>query len=163
MGPGEHFGELAALAEAPRSVTVTAETQGVIARCPPEAFKAFILESGAPAYALAVTLARTIVSLTDRLFEASLEVRLRICAQLLRLLKSGEPTDGGIVIRNAPTHAKIGEAAGTNREAVTKEFSHLAALGILRQNKRELILDAEKLRELVRRQAGLTASQLVDW
>ena len=31
---GQHFGEIAALAKSPRSVTVTADTRGLIAHCP---------------------------------------------------------------------------------------------------------------------------------
>lgn len=162
---GQHVGEIAALAGAPRSVTVTAEGAGLLAKCPAEAFFTVAEENGAIGLAVAASLARMVISLTDRLFQtAALEVRFRIYAEILRLAKSAEPSPDGFLIRKAPTHDMIAKTVGTHREAVTKEYRHLADERILRQNRRELvILDLEKLRDLVRKHAGLTASQIVDW
>jgi CRP/FNR family transcriptional regulator, cyclic AMP receptor protein len=106
-----------------------------------------------------------VVSLTDRVFElAALEVRFRIYAELLRLASGGELTNEGLLIRSAPTHEAIAATVGAQREAITRELRTLASEGLLRQTKREmLILDIERLRELVRRRAGHTTSEAVDW
>lgn len=165
LHPGDHVGEIAVLAQAPRSVCVSADTRGLVAQCPAEALLALMRSDGSVAVRVASALARYVISLTDRLFEtAALEVRFRIYAELLRLAKKAEPSPEGLLIREAPTHELIAQSVGTHREAVTKEFSQLAELKILRQQRRELILlDIDKLRQLIRNHAGLTASQLVDW
>lgn len=162
---GSHFGEIAALMRTPRSLGISAETDGLLAECPAEAFLALMARNSAFATAVAAHLARTVVSLTDRVFElAALEVRFRIYAELLRLASGGETSDDGLLIRGAPTHEAIAAAVGAQREAVTRELRTLASEGLLRQTKRELlILDIERLRELVRRRAGNTTSEAVDW
>lgn len=162
---GSHFGEIAALTHTPRSLGISAETDGLLAECPADAFLALMARNGAFATAVSAHLARTVVSLTDRVFElAALEVRFRIYAELLRLAASGDQTSEGLLIRNAPTHEAIAAAVGAQREAVTRELRTLASEGLLRQTKREvLLLDIERLRELVRRRAGHTTSEAVDW
>jgi CRP/FNR family transcriptional regulator, cyclic AMP receptor protein len=157
---GCHFGEIAALTRAPRSLGVTAETDALLGECSADAFLNLMARNSAFATAVARHLARTVVSLTDRVFELSaLEVRFRIYAELLRLASAGEGTKEGILIRNTPTHAAIAASVGAQREAVTRELRALAREGVLRQTKREiLILDVDALRRLVRHRAGYTAS-----
>ena len=158
---GSHFGEIAALTNSPRSLGVTAETNALLGECRAEVFLDLMARNGRFATAVATHLARTVVSLTDRVFELSaLEVRFRVYAELLRLASSGETTDEGTWIRNAPTHEAIASSVGAQREAVTRELGALASEGIVRQSRREiLILDIEALRDLVRRRAGYTTSE----
>ncbi len=162
---GSHFGEIAAISPTPRSVSIEAESDGLVAECPQEAFLGLMLRDAAFATAVAAHLARTVVALTDRVFElAALEMRFRLYAELLRLAATGEHTPEGILIREAPTHEAIAAAIGAQREAVTRELRALANEGVIRQNKRELwLLDAERLRDLLRRRAGATTSEAVDW
>lgn len=165
LSAGSHFGEIAALMQTPRSLAVTAESEGLIAECPADAFLALMARNGSFATAVAAHLARMVVALTDRVFElAALEVRFRIYAELLRLASGGEQTGEGVRVRNAPTHETIAATVGAQREAVTRELRTLAGEGLLRQNKREiLILDIERLRDLVLRRAGHMTSEAVDW
>jgi CRP/FNR family transcriptional regulator, cyclic AMP receptor protein len=162
---GAHFGEIAALTGAPRSLTVAAETDGLIGECTAAAFRELMNRNAEFASAMAASLARNVVLLTDRLFElAALEMRFRVYAELLRLARSGETTAEGIMIRGAPTHELIAAAIGAQREQVTKELRTLAAEGLIRQGRREiLITDMEKLRTMVQRRAGVTATHVVDW
>ncbi|MCX7358043.1 MAG: Crp/Fnr family transcriptional regulator [Alphaproteobacteria bacterium] len=162
---GSHFGEIAALSSTPRSLAITAETDGLLAECPADALIELIHSNGSFAVAIATHLALTVVSLTDRVFElAALEVRFRIYAELLRLAAHGEQTAEGILVRNAPTHDVIAATTGTQREAVTREMRFLASEGVLRQEKRELlILDSERLRDQLHRRAGATTSEATDW
>lgn len=162
---GSHFGEIAAISPTPRSVSIEAESEGLIAECPQDAFVGLMMRNGAFATAVAAHLARTVVALTDRVFElAALEMRFRLYAELLRLAASVEQTDEGIVIREAPTHEAIAASIGAQREAVTRELRALANEKIIRQHKRELwILDVDRLRDLLRRRAGATTSEAVDW
>lgn len=155
---GSHLGEIAALTNTPRSVTVTAETDALLGECPAEVFLDLMQNNSAVAIAVAAHLARTVVSLTDRVFElAALEVRFRVYAELLRLASSGEDTSEGILIRNAPTHQAIAAVVGAQREAITRELGVLTGQGMVQQTKREILIrDVEGLRELVRRRAGYT-------
>ncbi len=165
LHPGQCFGEIAVLAQGPRSASVSAQTAGLIAQCPADVFCQLLREDGSVGLAVAARLARNVVSLTDRLYEtAALEVRFRIHAEVLRLAKTAEETAEGLVIHNAPTHSAIAQSVGTHREAVTKEFGFLTEQAVLRQTGRQLrIVDLEKLRELIRKNTGLLASQFVDW
>ncbi len=140
MSAGTHFGEIAALTDTPRSVAVSADTAGLIAECPAEAFSALIKRSGAFALAVSAHLARNVVALTDRVFElAALEMRFRVYAELLRLAATGEQTEQGVLIREAPTHEAIASTVGAQREAVNRELRSLAKDGVIQQTKRELL------------------------
>lgn len=165
MKPGAHFGEIAALTGAPRSLTIVAETDGLVAVCPAAAFKALMGRNAAFAEKIAVSLARNVVLLTDRLFElAALEVRFRLYSELLRLARGGETTPKGVIVRNAPTHEQLAAIIGAQREAVTREFSYLTDEGVLKKTQREIVItDLERLRDMVQKRAGVTATQLVDW
>lgn len=165
MSAGAHFGEIAALTGAPRSVAVVADTAGLVAECPAEAFSALIARSGVFALAVSAHLARNVVALTDRVFElAALELRFRVYAELLRLAATGEQTEQGVLIREAPTHEVIASTVGAQREAVNRELRSLAKDGVIQQTKRELlIIDIERLRESLHRRAGATTSAAVDW
>lgn len=163
--PGSHFGEIAAITDTPRSLGIVAETDGLLAECPAEAFLALMARDGVFATAVAAHLARNVVMLTDRVFElAALETRFRVYAELLRLAASGEQVEQGVLIRDAPTHEAIAAAIGAQREAVNRELRVLASAGLIEQGRRELlILDVEQLREELRRRAGTTTSDAVDW
>jgi CRP-like cAMP-binding protein len=162
---GGHFGEIAALTGAPRSVSVIAEETGLLACCPGPAFLALMRRNAGLAEAVAASLARNVVLLTDRLFElAALEMRFRLYSELLRLARDGVCTEEGVQIRNAPTHDMLGAAIGAQREAVNRELQVLSAEGILRRRRREIVItDIDRLRDMVKRRAGLTATQVVDW
>jgi CRP/FNR family transcriptional regulator, cyclic AMP receptor protein len=162
---GSHFGEIAALMNTPRSLAIFADTDGLLAECPADAFLALMARNGSFATEIASYLGRTVVALTDRVFElAVLEVRFRIYTELLRLAAGCEHTKEGVLIRNAPTHEAIASAVGAQREAVTRELGMLANEGLVRQTGRELlILNIERLREIVLRRAGPMTSIAVDW
>jgi len=166
ISAGSHFGEIAALANTPRSLAVIAETDGLIAECSQDAFLQLMNQDARFATSVASALSRIVVQLTERVFElAALEVRFRIYAELLRLAANGDTDgDGKVTIRGAPTHETIAAAVGAQREAVTRELRLLASEGVVRQDKRDIvILDLEKLRTLVRRRAGETTSDAIDW
>ena len=64
----------------------------------------------------------------------------------------------------AATHVAIAAAIGAQREAVNRELRALASAGVIAQHRRELlILDMERLRDALRRRAGATTSDAVDW
>lgn len=162
---GNHFGELAALTGAPRTTNVMAETSGLLAECPADAFMDLLRTSPVFAETLATSLARTVVALSDRVFElATLEVRFRIYAELLRLARHGEDTPDGLLVRNAPTHETIAATVGAQREVVTREIGVIADAGIITSGRRQFVIrDIDRLRDMMQRRAGVIASQLMNW
>ena len=90
-------------------------------------------------------------SLSERIFEfTTYGVPNRIQAELLRLAKANGHGTEVVNIYPAPTHADIASQVSTHREAVTREFSHLASEGILEKRGRNLIIrDVARLEQLV--------------
>jgi CRP/FNR family cyclic AMP-dependent transcriptional regulator len=157
---GEHFGEIALLAGMRRTVQIVAEGACILAECPAAAFEELMREDPGFARAIAASLARTIIELTERVFELSaLDVRYRLYAELSRLAKGGKQVESGVLVEGMPTHARIAATIGSQREAVGRELSALTSEGIVEQKGRRLLIrDIEKLRKRIRRRAGPTTS-----
>jgi len=162
LKPGDHFGEIALLAETPRTVQIVADSPCLVAECPSSVFEDLMRDHPGFARAIASSLARTMVALTERVFElAALGVRYRLYAELSRLAKGGKLVGNDVLIEDMPTHASIAATIGSQREAVGRELGALTGEGVVEQRGRTLVIrDIEKLRRLVRRRAGPTTSLL---
>lgn len=135
IGPGDLFGEIAALDGAPRSANVVAETDCDVARIEGGTFAE--LTSREPAFARALTrhLAQQLRILSIRVVELStLLVRERLARELARRATRALSGDAW-VIRPAPKHADLAARIGTHREAVTKELGRLARSGVLTRDR----------------------------
>jgi CRP/FNR family cyclic AMP-dependent transcriptional regulator len=150
IGPGEMFGELAALDAGPRSATIVAQSDVVLAIMSPNDFMHCIENSPAAAIWLARNLASALRQSTEHIFELSaLNVRVRVHIELLRLAKDGKPSVNGIEVQPPPTHSEFANRIGTNREAVTREMRALSKMGIVHYNRRCLtIIDIRRLEQL---------------
>jgi CRP-like cAMP-binding protein len=141
IGPGDMFGEIAILDGEPRSASIVASTDIAVAVMRASDFMACIENSPAAGLWLARHLASGMRRLTQQVFELSaLNVRTRIHCELLRLARKGEPRNGGIELRPAPTHAELATRVGTHREAVTREMRALSDARIIRHARRSLII-----------------------
>jgi CRP/FNR family cyclic AMP-dependent transcriptional regulator len=156
LGPGEMFGELAAIDGEYRSATVVAATDGRLLSIGRQDFNDVV--DGSPA--LAAWLVRQMVAqirlLTERIFELSaLNVQTRLHCELLRLARASHGPQAGLAIRPAPTHSELANRIGTHREAVTREMRALSEQNIIRNTRRALeFIDLAGLEAVVRRQAG---------
>ena len=153
MGPGDMFGEIAVLDGGPRSATIVASSDLVMAAMRAGDFVKCIESSPAAGLWLARALVSGVRRLTEQVFELSaLNVQARIHCELLRLAQKGEQRSGGIEVRNAPTHAEIANRIGTHREAVTREMRALSDMKIIRHSRRSLmIIDLARLERFVQR------------
>lgn len=156
LGPGELFGEFAAIDGEPRSASVAATGACTLACVPGETFRRLTLSTPETAEWLARRLVGRIRLQTERIFELNaLAVRSRLHCELLRLCVDAGIADNEAVIAAAPTHAQLAARIGTHREAVTRELQYLAKRGIVIQQGRELrVNEVAELAEIVRAAAG---------
>ena len=156
IGAGELFGELAAIDGGSRSATIVAATTGQLAIIPARSFRQILARNPEFALWLLQRFAAQIRVLTDRIFELSaLPVRGRLQCELLRLAGGAVQRGEEIIIEPAPTHAEFAARIGSQREVVTREFSYLAELDIVRQDRRKLTLvNLHRLVDELRRSSG---------
>ena len=151
LAAGDSFGELAVIDGGPRSASVVALTDTLIAALSAEAFWGVVRTHPSVAEATLKRLACLVRQLSDRVVEFStLGVSNRIHAELLRLARDHHRDGNRAVIAPAPTHAEIASRVSTHREAVSRELSELARAGLVeRRNGALLIRDVERLGRMV--------------
>lgn len=156
MGPGEMFGELAAIDGAPRSASIEALTNCLVASMPAATFHELLLAEPAVVQALLRYFVTRIRALTTRIYEFSaLAVSNRIQAEVLRLAGPPAARGNSLQIDPAPTHAEIASRTSTHREAVTRELNRLARVGIIEQRGRTLVIkDIDRLATMVHEATG---------
>jgi len=156
LGPGDLFGEIAAIDSGQRSAGIEARTRCVVASMPAAVFRQVLQAEPGVAHALLKSLVVRIRALTTRIYEFSaLAVKNRIQAEILRLAGLTARNGNSASIETAPTHAEIASRVSTHREAVTRELNRLSRLGIVEQKGRSLVVkDIKRLEELVHEVTG---------
>jgi CRP/FNR family transcriptional regulator, cyclic AMP receptor protein len=151
-GAGDIIGEIAALDSQPRSTSVVALSDLVVAVITAAEFLGCLEASPEAAVWLARRFAAGMRKLTEQVYELSvLNVQTRIQRELLRLARSGQLRNGFIEINPAPSHAELASRIGTHREAVTREMRALSKENIIRSGRRSLtIMDPERLKRATR-------------
>jgi CRP-like cAMP-binding protein len=151
VGIGQCLGEIAAIDGQPRSATVEAIEESVVAVVPSTVFWSCLEQNPRVMRKVMELLARTIRSLTERLFEiGTLGVQNRVHAEILRLARSAGVHDGAATIEPAPKHIEIAARISTNREQVTKELSQMARQGLIAKAGAALVVpDVARLERLV--------------
>jgi CRP-like cAMP-binding protein len=148
---GHYFGDLAAIDGLPRSASIFALSDSVIASMSADIFWEILRDYPETMARLIKDLAGLIRALTERVFEFSaLAVNNRIHAELLRLACDHMTAENIATIQPAPTHAEIASRISTHREAVTRELSRLSSTGIVARRSGALVVeDVERLNRLM--------------
>ncbi len=148
MSAGQMFGEFSAVDQLPRSASVLALSDCVVATMSAGRFFELLKGNGTIASRLIEVLVGKIRAMSERVFEVSaLAVRERVRRELLRLSTEGTAFRNGIVIRPAPTHYELAARIGSHREAVTREFNRLESENIIEVRRRQIrIIDIDKLK-----------------
>jgi CRP-like cAMP-binding protein len=135
LAAGELFGEIAAIDGLPRSANVTAITRSRICALPAPAFLEIVHAAPVVCERLLRLLAAKLRLQTERALERdALSVRLRLCAELLRL--SREPrgklgSEAPRIVSPPPPQHELAARIGARREAVSREMAELAREGLL--------------------------------
>ena len=150
-GAGEIIGEIAALDGRPRSATVVALQDSLLARLSPEDLQALMRRHWLICDRMLRRLAGSTRSLTERLYELStLSVQQRLCAELLRLaLAADGASSDRVVLHPAPSHQELAARISSYREQVTRELTELARAGVLSRDREQIVI--EDLRRLAER------------
>jgi CRP/FNR family transcriptional regulator, cyclic AMP receptor protein len=156
LGPGDMFGEYAAIDGTPRSVGIEARTRCVIAVMTAETFRELLHAEPVVMLALLRQLVGKIRSLTTRVYEFStLAVNNRIQAELLRLAGLVPRQGKSARILTPPTHAEIASRVSTHREAVSRELGRLAKIGLIERRRGALVVtDLDRLAAMVQEVTG---------
>ncbi len=148
MRGGAFFGELAALDGIGRSANVTALTRGEVCVVPAAIFRQMIFASEAIADRLFRLLAKRVRELNTRIMEhALLDLRHRLYAELLRLSVPRARGDGARVVTPPPYHHVLAARIGCRREQVTREFTVMAADGLIDRTRGALVIRRPDLLE----------------
>ena len=121
MAAGAYFGELAALDGEPRSASVMALSDCMIAATPQEQFLPLLEKHPSIALKVMKVLARVVRTSTDRIMDLStLAANNRVQADLLRLAKDHVDDSNTAEISPIPVHSDIASRASTTRETVAR-------------------------------------------
>ncbi len=156
IGPGNYFGELAALDGNPRSASVLAVDETVVAAMPAGEFIRLVTEHPKLAYEVMKSLARIVRTSTDRIMDLStLGANNRVHAEMLRLARANMDADGHAVLKPIPHHSDIASRVSTTRETVARVLSDLSRAGIVKREKDALVIaDVDALEEMVENVRG---------
>ncbi len=149
---GGYFGELAALDSRPRSASVVALTNTVVAAISPAVLERVLLEHPKIGLALMRRLTLVIRQATDRIVDLStLGANNRVYAELLRLAKPNAKDAGKTnVIRPVPIHGDIAARVSTTRETVARALSDLGKKQlVIKEGSSLIIKDIKRLRDMV--------------
>ena len=145
---GTSFGELAAIDRKPRSANVVALTDVLVGSVAAGEFMELMRRYPSVAEAVLKKLADLVRALSQRLYEISEPVPVRICAELIHLAEARSEDGRTARLRPAPKHAEIASRLLTHREAVSRLLSQLAKLGLVERVRGELVFrDIPRLKE----------------
>ena len=137
---GEFFGELAAIDGRPRSASVVAMTNSVVARMTPTVLREAVHGHPDVCDQLLALLASQVRMLAQRLMElSSLDVRHRIYSELLRLANT-EASGGETKISPPPKHGEIAARISARREGVNRELRSLEKEGLIERRRGAIVL-----------------------
>jgi CRP-like cAMP-binding protein len=150
LGPGDSFGELAAIDLKVRSARVTTVEPTLLACLTSRDFRHLLFECPGVSLALLKRFAGFIRTLNTRITALStMSPHQRVFHELLRLSEPNTYGDGSWVILHVPPHAEIAEWIGADKQVVAEAIGNLARDGVIERRHRSLIIrDRARLQRL---------------
>ena len=141
LGIGNHFGELAALDNEPRSASVMALDDVLVASLPQDTFLKVLEKHPSISLKLMRKLAGIVRAATIRIMDLStLGANNRVHAELLRQARVNSAGDNHAEITPIPVHADIASRVSTTRETVARVLNDLARRKIVERTKNTLVI-----------------------
>ena len=137
QGPGQHFGELALVDDAPRSASVMTTEPSRLLVLSKAAFKDCLEESPEIGYHLVQALARQVRRLTETVNMMGRDVYGRIRTLLESMAVE---RDGALVIDQPMTQQDIGNRIASSREMVSRVFKELKNGGYVEEQDKRIII-----------------------
>jgi len=147
LGEGSFFGEMSLLDDEPRSAHVVAMADASLLQLRRDDFEARLRSSPDVAIGLLRELSRRLRRADDTI--GSLVLR-DVNGRIAHLLLEMADEEGSDRITRRLTHATLAQMVGASRETVSRTLRSLVNAGVLRVNRREIVLLS---RELLRRAA----------
>ena len=150
LGPGDSFGELAAIDLKVRSARVTTVEPTLLACLSSRDFRHLLFECPGVSLALLKRFAGFIRTLNTRITALStMSAHQRVYHELLRLSEPNTFGDGSWVILHVPPHAEIAEWIGAEKQTVAEAIGNLARDGVIERRHKSLIIkDRARLQRL---------------
>ena len=151
LGPGEFFGELAAIDGRPRSATVVADGPCRVAILPAREFGLLVTSNHDIALALLKRLADVIRTCDDRIFDlSSLGAKQLIFLELLRLAEPDPLGSEDWVVFPLPTQTALATNADTTRQTVARILGRLSDDAVVTKKSKALYIhDRQRLESLI--------------
>jgi CRP/FNR family cyclic AMP-dependent transcriptional regulator len=137
QGPGQHFGELALVDDAPRSASVMTQEQSRLLVLSKAAFRECLEESPEVGYHLVQALARQVRRLTETVNMMGRDVYGRIRTLLESLAVE---RDGVLMIEQPMTQQDIGNRIASSREMVSRVFKELIDGGYVAVQDKRIVI-----------------------
>ena len=154
LSAGQVFGEMSAIDEAPRSANITVLNTARVARMSGVTFMDLVTQSPVVARRLMKILTERVRTGNAKLVEhASLTIRYRLYAELLREARPRKAGSDELIISPPPTQTTLAGRIGGRREAVSREIADLLRRGILNRTPAALVITKPQwLRDAVTRE-----------
>lgn len=132
---GMHFGELAAIDNGPRSTSVIANENALLAKMSAPNFIAAMETHPSIGLKVMIAMARIIRLTNDRVVNlVTLSAYERVLLSLVKLARQHQATGNSILIKKFPIHSVVANKASTTRETVARVFSTLAKKGTIKRH-----------------------------
>lgn len=153
---GETFGELSAIDNSPRTVTVTTQSACQLAFLPPHEFRALLEREPSVMYATISSLSKTIRALVARCYELSVvDTPGRLLSELLRIALAGELSGDASLVSKMPTRTELAKRIASDRDTVSRQLRRLELQGVIALTGNTMrVLSISELDHMVREVIG---------
>lgn len=153
---GSYFGELSALDSQPRSASILALSNCLLALFPQGQFISLLEDHSSIALKVMRSLGQIVRTSTVRIMDLStIAAHNRVQADLLRLAYECGGDDRKAEISPIPIHSDIASRVSTSRETVARVLMNLARRGIIERQKKTLVVkDIKQLKNMVEKIRG---------
>ena len=139
IGPGDCFGEIAAIDGGIRSSSVSATARVTVGRLTASDFQHLLETEAEVARAFFVLLCGKVRGMSDKLVEyTELTSAQRVRRELTRLAREARVAADSALITDMPTQTELATRILARREAVTREFARLKRDGFIEQRGKDL-------------------------